>query len=670
MPDLTRFLPPRRAAFTWYTSLLRIRHLRLTGFRGMVFGEGSILLGLLLAFAEVAPWWGAIAIPVAVGAMVKLQDLLLDLLATGGPAGAGTTSGGFDAVVGGPVRAPRLPRGRRAARSPVPDEELPPAVDPYAGYDVAGPYAVGVGVAFGDVVAGGARVADGVGVGPAARVSRGGTGARAGVASHAAAEVDEAEAAHRSRGIPRESPGRDLLRGSRDGEASRGSRGREAPRGNPGRETPRGSPDRETPRGSMDRETPRGSTDREVPRRGRSRDASRASHSRGALRGSQGRDVSRESPDRASREGPERAIRENSERVSRESPGRVSRERSEQDEPRWNRDVLRRGRSRDVSPGPERDMLWENRTGRRGGGEEAGRRGRTAVGTGSEPGHGRLDAFSDPAAVPDRVGDVPGGDGRGRRGAAPAGAGPVEVGPGSADVGPGPVEVGPGSADVGSGSAEVGSGGHRRRSESGESGYRAPEAGAIADNTGSGDAFFRDAVGEVVTPSRSHTDHVGGSVVAGDAAGWSVAGSGRHARVDGAPAWVAWTSGSSGAADGSGCGEPYGGSRADSVGRAAVPGAGSDADGGLPRGAKWRAVDTGSPAANPPDGGGADNRNDVSDERERWPEGRGRATEGRDGGPGADSGEARVIGPRPVPAVEQPADQYWRTRQSAARHYD
>ncbi len=57
-----------------YARVLRLRYLRPGGLLCFLFFEGSIALGVLLALAELAPWWGIVAIPVAVAVMVKLND--------------------------------------------------------------------------------------------------------------------------------------------------------------------------------------------------------------------------------------------------------------------------------------------------------------------------------------------------------------------------------------------------------------------------------------------------------------------------------------------------------------------------------------------------------------------------------------------------------------------
>jgi hypothetical protein len=57
-----------------YARALRLRYLRPGGLLCFLYFEGSIALGVLLALAELAPWWGILLLPAAVAAMVKLND--------------------------------------------------------------------------------------------------------------------------------------------------------------------------------------------------------------------------------------------------------------------------------------------------------------------------------------------------------------------------------------------------------------------------------------------------------------------------------------------------------------------------------------------------------------------------------------------------------------------
>jgi hypothetical protein len=59
-----------------YARVLRLRYLRPGGLLCFLFFEGAIALGVLLSLAELAPWWGIFVLPIAVAAMVKLNDVV------------------------------------------------------------------------------------------------------------------------------------------------------------------------------------------------------------------------------------------------------------------------------------------------------------------------------------------------------------------------------------------------------------------------------------------------------------------------------------------------------------------------------------------------------------------------------------------------------------------
>jgi hypothetical protein len=59
-----------------YARVLRLRHIRPGGLLCFVFFEGTVALGILLALAELAPWWSAIVLPAVVAIMVKVNDLV------------------------------------------------------------------------------------------------------------------------------------------------------------------------------------------------------------------------------------------------------------------------------------------------------------------------------------------------------------------------------------------------------------------------------------------------------------------------------------------------------------------------------------------------------------------------------------------------------------------
>lgn len=62
-----------------YHRLLRLRHYRPGPLMTAVLFEGSIAASAVLALAEILSWWGVLAIPVTVAAIVKFNDLVLDL---------------------------------------------------------------------------------------------------------------------------------------------------------------------------------------------------------------------------------------------------------------------------------------------------------------------------------------------------------------------------------------------------------------------------------------------------------------------------------------------------------------------------------------------------------------------------------------------------------------
>jgi len=72
-------MSPRRRPL--YARMLRLRHLKLRPALAFLFLEGSIATGVLLALADIVNGWGIVAVPVAVAAMVKLNDVLAGILA-------------------------------------------------------------------------------------------------------------------------------------------------------------------------------------------------------------------------------------------------------------------------------------------------------------------------------------------------------------------------------------------------------------------------------------------------------------------------------------------------------------------------------------------------------------------------------------------------------------
>ncbi|MGI8647572.1 MAG: hypothetical protein ACR2JX_05000 [Mycobacteriales bacterium] len=71
---MTEMPTPEIGKAPYYARILRLRHLRPSGFACFVFFEGSVGLAVLLAFAELVSWWAVIVVPATVAAMVKLND--------------------------------------------------------------------------------------------------------------------------------------------------------------------------------------------------------------------------------------------------------------------------------------------------------------------------------------------------------------------------------------------------------------------------------------------------------------------------------------------------------------------------------------------------------------------------------------------------------------------
>lgn len=59
-----------------YARVLRLRNLTPSGLLCFVFLEGAVVLGVLLALAELVSWWGVVVLPVTVALMVKFNDLV------------------------------------------------------------------------------------------------------------------------------------------------------------------------------------------------------------------------------------------------------------------------------------------------------------------------------------------------------------------------------------------------------------------------------------------------------------------------------------------------------------------------------------------------------------------------------------------------------------------
>src|SRR5437667_256690 len=64
-----------------YARTLRLRHIRPGGLLCFAFFEGAVAVGILLALAELAPWWAALVLPAVVAGMVKVNDVVAGLSA-------------------------------------------------------------------------------------------------------------------------------------------------------------------------------------------------------------------------------------------------------------------------------------------------------------------------------------------------------------------------------------------------------------------------------------------------------------------------------------------------------------------------------------------------------------------------------------------------------------
>ncbi|MQM28178.1 hypothetical protein [Glycomyces albidus] len=68
---------PRRP---WYSRALGIRHLYLSNVMCVLLFEGSVALAVLMALTELVSWWVVLILPLAVAAMVKLNDFVAGAL--------------------------------------------------------------------------------------------------------------------------------------------------------------------------------------------------------------------------------------------------------------------------------------------------------------------------------------------------------------------------------------------------------------------------------------------------------------------------------------------------------------------------------------------------------------------------------------------------------------
>lgn len=81
---------PGPAARPLYFRLLGVRYLAPTGWQRALLAEGSVVLALLIALADLASAWVLLALPLTVATVVVYHDLLEGLLRRHGPEGAPT----------------------------------------------------------------------------------------------------------------------------------------------------------------------------------------------------------------------------------------------------------------------------------------------------------------------------------------------------------------------------------------------------------------------------------------------------------------------------------------------------------------------------------------------------------------------------------------------------
>jgi len=66
-----------------YARVLKLRQLNPSGTLCFVFFEGAIVMGLLLALAELVSWWAMLVLPAAVAVMVKANDVVASVVVRG-----------------------------------------------------------------------------------------------------------------------------------------------------------------------------------------------------------------------------------------------------------------------------------------------------------------------------------------------------------------------------------------------------------------------------------------------------------------------------------------------------------------------------------------------------------------------------------------------------------
>ena len=72
-----------------YARLLRLRHTALSRWQAVVLFDGVLVVGVLMALAEVASAWTPVVLPAAVALVVKAYDVVAGLAGPFPPAGEG-----------------------------------------------------------------------------------------------------------------------------------------------------------------------------------------------------------------------------------------------------------------------------------------------------------------------------------------------------------------------------------------------------------------------------------------------------------------------------------------------------------------------------------------------------------------------------------------------------
>jgi hypothetical protein len=93
-----------------YARLLRLRHVAPSGFLCFLFLEGTVVLGALLALAELVSWWGVLVLPATVALMVKLNDVIAGALSRSvAPVAAGPAAARAEVLRPATVAGPNPP---------------------------------------------------------------------------------------------------------------------------------------------------------------------------------------------------------------------------------------------------------------------------------------------------------------------------------------------------------------------------------------------------------------------------------------------------------------------------------------------------------------------------------------------------------------------------------